>query len=74
MPYEHCSFWFAPRFGMPCSPYQQLTALVRSPEAKALGFVFDRQAAGSHEIWFNTTTTNRYTALVTSPWLPFQGM
>jgi predicted RNA binding protein YcfA (HicA-like mRNA interferase family) len=23
---------------------------------KALGFAFDRQAAGSHEIWFNATT------------------
>ena len=23
---------------------------------KGLGFVFDRQAAGSHEIWFNATT------------------
>jgi len=27
---------------------------------KALGFEFDRQAAGSHEIWFNPIT-NRYT-------------
>jgi len=23
---------------------------------KVLGFVFDRQAAGSHEIWFNKST------------------
>lgn len=23
---------------------------------KAIGFVFDRQAAGSHEIWFNPKT------------------
>jgi predicted RNA binding protein YcfA (HicA-like mRNA interferase family) len=23
---------------------------------KACGFAFDRQAAGSHEIWFNATT------------------
>jgi predicted RNA binding protein YcfA (HicA-like mRNA interferase family) len=23
---------------------------------KAFGFAFDRQAAGSHEIWFNATT------------------
>ena len=23
---------------------------------KKLGFVFDRQAAGSHEIWFNPAT------------------
>jgi predicted RNA binding protein YcfA (HicA-like mRNA interferase family) len=29
---------------------------------KALGFSFDRQAAGSHEIWFNAAT-NRYTTL-----------
>ena len=27
-----------------------------------LGFDFDRQAKGSHEIWFNPTT-NRYTTL-----------
>ena len=33
---------------------------------KALGFVFDRQAAGSHEIWFNAVT-NRYTTLVNHP-------
>jgi predicted RNA binding protein YcfA (HicA-like mRNA interferase family) len=33
---------------------------------KALGFVFDRQAAGSHEIWFNAAT-NRYTTLVNHP-------
>ena len=29
---------------------------------KALGFAFDRQAAGSHEIWFNPTTL-RYTTI-----------
>jgi predicted RNA binding protein YcfA (HicA-like mRNA interferase family) len=29
---------------------------------KALGFAFDRQAAGSHEIWFNPGT-GRYTTL-----------
>lgn len=33
---------------------------------KALGFAFDRQAAGSHEIWFNATS-NRYTTLVNHP-------
>lgn len=33
---------------------------------KALGFAFDRQAAGSHEIWFNATT-QRYTTLVNHP-------
>ena len=29
---------------------------------KAFGFVFDRQAAGSHEIWF-CPATGRYTTL-----------
>lgn len=29
---------------------------------KALGFQFDRQAAGSHEIWFNPLT-KRYTTV-----------
>lgn len=29
---------------------------------KKLGFTFDRQAAGSHEIWFNSTS-NRYTTI-----------
>lgn len=29
---------------------------------KNFGFVFDRQAAGSHEIWFNETT-GRYTTI-----------
>lgn len=29
---------------------------------KAFGFAFDRQAAGSHEIWYNETT-NRYTTI-----------
>ena len=33
---------------------------------KVLGFAFDRQAAGSHEIWFNART-NRYTTLVNHP-------
>ncbi|MFZ2445286.1 MAG: type II toxin-antitoxin system HicA family toxin [Syntrophobacteraceae bacterium] len=33
---------------------------------KALGFAFDRQAAGSHEIWYNETT-NRYTNLAEPP-------
>ncbi len=33
---------------------------------KALGFNFDRQAAGSHEIWFNAAT-HRYTTLVNHP-------
>jgi predicted RNA binding protein YcfA (HicA-like mRNA interferase family) len=30
------------------------------------GFVFDRQAAGSHEIWFNSHT-NRYTTVPNHP-------
>ena len=29
---------------------------------KKLGFIFDRQAAGSHEIWFNPIS-NRYTTI-----------
>jgi predicted RNA binding protein YcfA (HicA-like mRNA interferase family) len=33
---------------------------------KALGFAFDRQAAGSHEIWFNAST-NRYTTVPNHP-------
>jgi len=33
---------------------------------KQLGFEFDRQAAGSHEIWFNPET-HRYTTLPNHP-------
>ncbi len=33
---------------------------------KALGFVFERQAAGSHEIWHNQTT-GRYTTIPNHP-------
>ena len=33
---------------------------------KKLGFVFDRQAAGSHEIWYNPTT-NQYTTIPNHP-------
>jgi len=33
---------------------------------KACGFQFDRQAAGSHEIWFNPNT-NRYTTVPNHP-------
>ena len=29
---------------------------------KVFGFAFDRQAAGSHEIWYNEST-NRYTTI-----------
>ena len=33
---------------------------------KALGFVFDRQAAGSHEIWYNEET-DQYTTVPNHP-------
>lgn len=33
---------------------------------KELGFLFDRQAAGSHEIWFNADT-KRYTTIPNHP-------
>ncbi|MFY4727925.1 type II toxin-antitoxin system HicA family toxin, partial [Nitrospira sp. BLG_2] len=33
---------------------------------KTLGFQFDRQAAGSHEIWFNSST-HRYTTIPNHP-------
>ena len=33
---------------------------------KKFGFALDRQAAGSHEIWFNSRT-NRYTTLPNHP-------
>ena len=33
---------------------------------KAFGFVFDRQAAGSHEIWYNDQT-ERYTTIANHP-------
>jgi predicted RNA binding protein YcfA (HicA-like mRNA interferase family) len=33
---------------------------------KKLGFIFDRQAAGSHEIWFNPVS-NRYTTIPNHP-------
>ncbi|HTX76491.1 MAG TPA: type II toxin-antitoxin system HicA family toxin [Terracidiphilus sp.] len=33
---------------------------------KRCGFEFDRQAAGSHEIWFNAKT-NRYTTVPNHP-------
>ena len=33
---------------------------------RALGFAFYRQAAGSHEIWYNAVT-NRYTTLPNHP-------
>ena len=33
---------------------------------KTMGFAFDRQAAGSHEIWFNPAT-DRYTTIPNHP-------
>jgi predicted RNA binding protein YcfA (HicA-like mRNA interferase family) len=33
---------------------------------KAFGFAFDRQAAGSHEIWYNAQT-DRYTTIPHHP-------
>jgi predicted RNA binding protein YcfA (HicA-like mRNA interferase family) len=33
---------------------------------KAFGFAFDRQAAGSHEIWYNEQT-GRYTTIPNHP-------
>lgn len=33
---------------------------------KKFGFEFDRQAAGSHEIWFNSAT-NHYTTIPNHP-------
>lgn len=33
---------------------------------KVLGFAFDRQAAGSHEIWYNASA-NRYTTIPNHP-------
>ena len=33
---------------------------------KILGFAFDRQASGSHEIWFNKST-GRYTTIPNHP-------
>ena len=41
--------------------YRQITKKLRS-----LGFDFDRQAAGSHEIWFNQETS-KYTTIPNHP-------
>jgi predicted RNA binding protein YcfA (HicA-like mRNA interferase family) len=41
--------------------YRQITK-----KLKKLGFEFDRQAAGSHEIWFNPTT-HKYTTIPNHP-------
>ncbi len=41
--------------------YHQITKRL-----KKLGFAFDRQAAGSHEIWYNALT-QRYTTIPNHP-------
>ena len=41
--------------------YRQIAKRLR-----AFGFVFDRQAAGSHEIWYNEQT-DRYTTIPNHP-------
>jgi predicted RNA binding protein YcfA (HicA-like mRNA interferase family) len=41
--------------------YRDITKLL-----KKFGFIFDRQAAGSHEIWYNPTS-DRYTTLPNHP-------
>ncbi|MFQ5646913.1 MAG: type II toxin-antitoxin system HicA family toxin [bacterium] len=41
--------------------YRQITKRL-----KAFGFKFNRQAAGSHEIWFNSET-GRYTTIPNHP-------
>lgn len=41
--------------------YREIVKKLRS-----LGFAFDRQAAGSHEIWYNAGT-DRYTTVLNHP-------
>ena len=41
--------------------YREITKKLRS-----FGFVFDRQAAGSHEIWY-CAASNRYTTIPNHP-------
>lgn len=41
--------------------YREITRRLR-----VFGFVFDRQAAGSHEIWYNEQS-NRYTTVPNHP-------
>jgi predicted RNA binding protein YcfA (HicA-like mRNA interferase family) len=41
--------------------YKQIVRKMRN-----LGFQFDRQAAGSHEIWYNPTS-NKYTTIPNHP-------
>lgn len=42
-------------------PYQEIVKILKS-----FGFVFDRQAAGSHEIWYNPGR-NCYTTIPNHP-------
>ena len=41
--------------------YREIVSRLRT-----LGFAFDRQAAGSHEIWYNSRS-NRYTTVPNHP-------
>ena len=41
---------------LPAMTYREVTSRLR-----AAGFVFDRQAKGSHEIWYNPQTRRRTT-------------
>jgi predicted RNA binding protein YcfA (HicA-like mRNA interferase family) len=41
---------------LPAMTYREVTGHLR-----AVGFVFDRQARGSHEIWYNPQTRRRTT-------------
>lgn len=41
---------------LPSITYRQVVERLR-----AAGFVFDRQAKGSHEVWYNSTTHRRTT-------------
>ncbi|MCS6918375.1 MAG: type II toxin-antitoxin system HicA family toxin [Fimbriimonadales bacterium] len=41
---------------LPSMTYRELVKRLRTA-----GFVFDRQAKGSHEIWYNPTTKRRVT-------------
>jgi predicted RNA binding protein YcfA (HicA-like mRNA interferase family) len=44
-----------------------LTAREVIKKLKKAGFIFDRQAKGSHEIWYNPTTKRR-TTIPNHPW------
>jgi len=53
---------------MPTLPANRFATSPKSPSPKSrpLGFAFDRQAAGSHEIWYNEHT-DRYTTIPNHP-------